>query len=261
MSGRQRKLRERFCGRAQPLDETLRAQWLEDIIHGNLNSLRHLMRKFQLSPDYPVNHLGETPLKALLMVESNPKAQTRQILIAEHLIASGAELRMHDKYFLLPADYAMLSGNTEAAKLVILKTIEQNKKRGLDYIPYLEPYFAAIIHADEAYKSFEKYRNNHNSCREFFLTEGSSALKSMSHEELDYWTSPFNQRLADMPAASRELAEAYEACMKSAQAAGETINGSIMLNVDDLEDIEADYYNAEITHILDLRRQRDFGPS
>src|SRR5690606_759631 len=120
-------------------------------------------------------------------------------LIAQIMIERGCEITVPDKLFMIPADYALLSGNFEAAKTVMEYTYRHMAQSFpmLPYLPDTMPFFATCYNIDERALRYDNVCKNHRRLRDHILSVP-YILPLLSDAERDYWENPFTTKLCDM---------------------------------------------------------------
>lgn len=165
----------------------------------------------QISPNFSPTEGGTSPISYMAQQEQLPQFYLQQRLTAHALIAAGAELRVPDARGLLPADYALMSPNTELVKEVVIATIEQfeNRKGGQPYKPNIMAYFAstpASFNPDtaegnpfderERMNAFANLRRNHavigDILRDRARNHKDMTLRAMDDAQIGFWLKPLS---------------------------------------------------------------------
>ena len=147
----------------------MRIKWRLALERGNVDLVNTMMSYHGLSSNFSARASGENPLKSLAMME-DAIAYPGQVKVAARLIETGCELTVPDKFFMLPADWAMLSDNHPLAKLIVTETIRKLYKSGrAPYIPNIAPFFA--INSDDIVRipRFNAFDRNHRRLRDHFV--------------------------------------------------------------------------------------------
>lgn len=156
----------------------------------------------------------ENPLKTLMLLDEDPNAFSYQTLIAAKLIEKGCELRLHDRLFMHPADYALLSRNTLAATEILIHTVEQFARTGRPpYIPNIEGYFITEPDEDKRRLRFNAAVKNHATIGFALISMAldSSRTFRLSAEQFNYWRADFPYSFEALPAPSTALRNAFKA--------------------------------------------------
>ncbi len=155
-------LRKNFDPRnAGPVDSSgLCHGWGVAIRHADVPGVARLLKQ-GISPNQPINIYRASPLKEILLMDDNPALYPHQATIVQMLIGHGAELGVPDHRILLPADYALISKNTDAAMAVILATVEHfSETRKAPYRPSYNRLFSNIFGSRKRPERIEQMDRN-----------------------------------------------------------------------------------------------------
>lgn len=208
----------------------IQKKWRTALLCGDFAMVRKLIATEDLSPSMATTPDGEHPLKTLAQADAYPEFHQHQAVIAYALIAQGCAITEPDKYFMLPADYAMLSGNRELALTVVKETIERfhdNYSFALRqnpdqeprlYVPDTAPFFATCLDGPTRLRTYTNYVRNKNYLAEKLFSD-TDLPTTMLEDEWDYWKSK-PSLLCDMPYPSLDFARAlnnYSKLIKSTE--------------------------------------------
>lgn len=175
--------------------------WRVSLQSGDLEACLQLMKDEGLSPSHHTNRDNEHPLKTLLMspLYTGTNHDLNQALIAQIIIERGCEITAPDRLFMIPADYALLTGNYQAAKVVMEYTYKHTAVTSpmLPYLPDTMPFFATCYSMDERSLRYDNVCKNHRRLREHVLT-APHILPLLGDAERNYWEKPFTTKLCDM---------------------------------------------------------------
>lgn len=187
---------------------SLANDWRLALQSGDLEAVLQLMKDEGLSPSHHTNRDNEHPLKTLLMspLFTGTNHDLNQALIAQIMIERGCEISVPDKLFMIPADYALLSGNYEAAKTVMEYTYRYRAQNipKLPYFPDTMPFFATCHDMNERALRYDNLCKNHRLLRSHVLSEP-HITPLLTDEERHYWEKPFLSKLCDMTYPTAEL--------------------------------------------------------
>lgn len=176
------------------------------MLNGNLNGWA------QISPNFSPTDGGTNPITYMARHDSDTSAYMLQRLTAHALINAGIELRVPDARQLLPADYALMSANTELASAVVMETIKQfeNRQGGEPYRPNFMTYFAsepASFNIDSVdgqlafderarFNAFTNLKRNHdiigNILRDRSRNHKDMLVRGMDEDQLGFWLKPLS---------------------------------------------------------------------
>lgn len=254
---------KKFMPALQMQTSSIKQKWKNAVRTGDLLTVRKLMRDFDINANQPVTVTGENPLKKLLLSDSKPDIYIHQEAVAHLLIAQGCELRVPDKFFMVPADYALLSNNREAALTVVRETIRQYRENGdRDYMPYVDAFFATRLDTETRINRHYHLTRNH-------AYIGANLLNSkidrplLSDAQKTYWERPYQRKLPDMPYYTTDFSRAMKEKQRRVEilvlATGELIkpitrphNWNTFLSIEEAHDIG---YRATVKRVLELRRE------
>ncbi len=194
-------------------DKTLRNAWMVALRDGNRAFAEDLIYKKDLSPSYSPSELGGNPLVFLALQDTHCKKFRAQAELAELLIDGGCELKIPDIYNMVPADYAMLSKNTEAATIIVRETMVRNSNPAKPYIPNVDGYFATMCDENDRKARFGAMLYNHNDIRETFISDVRVGLDPeiasclIDNDVGAYWNNPLKLDLSDLPEPSEEFTQ------------------------------------------------------
>lgn len=208
---------EDFLSPVQIDTPSVRDQWRRAVKGGDIRALQGMMAKADISPNFPTEVTGVNPLKTLLEADKHSSRHIDQDVAAQILIARGVELRVPDLYRMVPADYAMLSKNYEAARTVITATMLQYHEhhREEEYIPQVRGFFQTCADKSTRWMKYNIMLRNHHRLGEEFVNavygDDPHPIKSnFTDRQHDYWTSNLEELIPfkDLPRPSRSLKRA-----------------------------------------------------
>ncbi len=169
--------------------------WRAAIRKGHVPEAVNIIKNEDVSPSLATEFYGTNPLKDLVTRDNHPEFFAHQAILASVLIAHGTELGVPDRYSMIPADYAYLSRNEDAAVTIILHTIDHFiAHRQKPYRPHVAPYFATCVD-DYSLFRFEQMQRVHDKV--------GSALLDLPQDSEEYphivqWTAKDKKKIHDV---------------------------------------------------------------
>lgn len=250
--------------------ETPRMQekWRQAVLGGNVLSVARMVRmparndeKKRISPSMSPTNSGMNPLIALAKTDFIPAVCHDQAVVAKILIAQGCELTVPDKFMMLPADYALLSGDQSVCEAIVIPTIQKLKESGrADYIPNVDGFFATCADPVKRFQAFNNLTVNHRRIGREILSPQYAVYASLSDEEINYWQRPYQRLLFDMPYPTAEIMRAQKGTAKLESAFADVGRKKaemlVMQNQKEIEWIESREYRLELAHMKLIRQRR-----
>lgn len=237
--------------------------WHDAIMSGDLQSVRLMLDKEKFSPSHATTFDGENPLTTLLLSTfcNGTDSYIDQFIIAQLLVEKGCELTVPDKYFMIPADYAMISSNAEAAKIVVAATLRQYDKsaRVHDHIPDATPFFATCLGQEKRERAYYNLQRNHERIAAHIFDPVNKLENFLGREQYDYWKTPIKRRLSTMPKPDAYLTASFEDAAETIRDYNEACHvedwDQAARLTDQLEHIRDEIYVETIERILTRRYQ------
>lgn len=237
--------------------------WHDAIMSGDLQAVRLMLDKEKFSPSHATNMSGENPLTTLLLSTfcNGSDSYVDHFIIAQLLIEKGCEITVPDKYFMIPADYAMISPNAEAAKIVVASTLRQFAKSGRvhDYVPDATAFFATCGDQEKRQRAHYNLQRNHEHIAAHIFDPVNKLENFLSREQYEYWKNPVKRRLSTMPKPDAYLTASFEDATETIRDYNEACKSQNAERAayfkERLEQIQDDVYLETIDRVLTRRYQ------
>ncbi len=186
---------------------TLKDTWSNAIYAADIDRVEWLINERKFSPDFQVEEDSQIhPLTTILLYDHHPDIFEQQTELVKFLIDKGCDLKSPDDFDMIPADYAMISGNAKAAEEVVRRTIIEDGRMEYErrHIPSVYDYFMTVEDRGLRLRSYNMFMRNHKYISQTFQ----KALQNESDPELAehisegqkaYWHKPLKAKFKDMP--------------------------------------------------------------
>lgn len=206
------------------------AVWKASIIAGN-PLLVEAALKGGTSADTPLSGEACHPLASLSrLIPKTMQEANNHIRVAKCLIDHDAKLNIMDYKGLLPADYALLSVNTELSREIVLSTLRVSTERDSNWVyrPNIKALFSTIP-AEGRESAYTVLKCNLEAVRnglEQAMLHGDHTLQYMPRTEIDFWNQAKAQPLQTLPGPTSAMVAQFNdvARMSKARAAGSLLN-------------------------------------
>lgn len=261
-----RSIQSLFTSRCEAKTASVRETWRKALQQGDYTEASRLIKKEGVSANTSAKITGENPLKTLSLADEHSSVFIGQQTLASMLIAQGIEMHAPDKFGMYPADWAMLSGNREMARMIVKETIRQFHEHGRkDYMPEVDPFFATCVNWRQRNRRFDNLILNHSFIGRSLVTDQATAAdrhsngyqNHLSQKQTLYWERPYLRKQADMPYYTPDLIRAVREKWRTTETPVEygmnMGRGSWALDVEAAHD---NAYKAQITRVRELRREK-----